>query len=333
MIKIDCPPILFLIYNRPDTTKRVFESIKKAKPTKLYIASDGPRTNKENEEKRCDETKQIVENIDWECDVHRLYRTKNLGCGKAIREAITWFFSFETEGIILEDDCVPSQSFYPFCLKMLEMYNNDKKVMMISGNNPISTITNNSNDYHFLKWPHIWGWATWKDRWELYDNNLTDWPKFNINFAKDKYYNKAPIFREWASQTLDSVYLKGDKTTWSWKWAYTMLIRNGVTIVPNKNLIDNIGNEGEHGNGCISNLQNIGFDDMDIDTIKKESLIKCNQRLEIIRMNLYIKTTHPGIRKIVYPLYIIGIILRKCGLFPKHTNLHPITIFQKLINH
>ena len=128
-------PILFVIFNRPDTTKRVFESIRKIRPAKFYIAADGPRPTKEGESKLCEETRNITEDIDWPCEVHRKYSEQNLGCKKGVSSAITWFFDNVEEGVILEDDCLPDPSFFSFCEELLSKYRNTDKVKMISGDN------------------------------------------------------------------------------------------------------------------------------------------------------------------------------------------------------
>ena len=162
--------ILFLIFNRPEETKRVFESIKEAKPSKLYLASDGPRSHVIDEEKIVSEVKLNVLNaIDWDCEVKTLFREKNLGCKIAVSEAISWFFDHEDQGIILEDDCLPSQSFYRFCEELLNIYKNDLRIWHISGDNFQNGIARSEESYYYSKFSHVWGWATWKDRWQHYD--------------------------------------------------------------------------------------------------------------------------------------------------------------------
>ena len=128
-------PVLFLIFNRPDVTQRVFEAIRKAKPPRLYVAADGPRIGKEGEEENCTLTRKIIEQVDWDCEVKKLFREKNLGCKIAVSSAIDWFFENEEEGIILEDDCLPDQSFFPFCGELLAYYRTNDKVMHLSGDN------------------------------------------------------------------------------------------------------------------------------------------------------------------------------------------------------
>jgi hypothetical protein len=165
-------PILFLIFNRPDTTKAVFESIKSIKPLKLYIAADGARGNKLGEDLLVEETRAIIQSVDWECEVKTLFRKENLGCKVAVSSAIDWFFENEEQGIILEDDCLPDASFYGFCENLLDYYKNDERVFHISGNNFQDGIIRGDGSYYFSKYNHSWGWATWRRVWKTYDVNM-----------------------------------------------------------------------------------------------------------------------------------------------------------------
>ncbi len=144
-------PVLFLIFNRPDTTAKVFEAIREARPPKLYIAADGPRPNRAGEKDRCEVTRAIATQVDWPCEVKKLFRDENLGCGKAVSEAITWFFENEPEGIILEDDILPHPDFFPYCDEMLEKYRDNDRVGIISGHNHIYRDLNRESSYGFLR--------------------------------------------------------------------------------------------------------------------------------------------------------------------------------------
>ncbi|CEN43422.1 conserved hypothetical protein [Capnocytophaga canis] len=234
-------PILFLIFNRPDTTLRVFEEIKKIKPSYLYVACDGARKEREGEEERVKNTRDVViKNIDWECEVKTLFREENLGCREAVSSAITWFFDNEEMGIILEDDCLPSQSFFPFCEELLSRYRDDTRVWLVGGTNFLSEVTSkNEESYYFSKYDRSWGWASWRRAWENYDKEMKNWPKIK----KEKYlenilYSKkeADIF----TREFDAVY-EGKIDTWDYQWLYTILINSGKSIIPNVNLISNIG--------------------------------------------------------------------------------------------
>ncbi|MCS7029805.1 MAG: nucleotide-diphospho-sugar transferase, partial [Bacteroidia bacterium] len=184
--------VLFLVFKRLDTTKKVFEVIRKAKPPRLYIAADGPRDWVEGEAEKVKMVREyLMNNIDWDCEVKTLFRDKNLGCGRAVSEAITWFFEHEEMGIILEDDTVPSLSFFWFCEELLKKYKDDKRIGMISGNNFQDGIKRGDGDYYFSIYNHIWGWATWRDRWEGYDFELDSFK--DDKFIEELFVNKKAI--------------------------------------------------------------------------------------------------------------------------------------------
>ena len=166
-------PILFLIFNRPDTTKRVFESIRSIKPAKLYIAADGDRKDKVGEDLLCKDTRSIIDLIDWECEIKTLFRPENLGCKIAVSSAIDWFFENEEQGIILEDDCLPNESFYIYCETLLNYYAFNERIMHISGNNFQDGMMRGNGSYYFSNYNHIWGWASWKRAWKAYNVDLS----------------------------------------------------------------------------------------------------------------------------------------------------------------
>ena len=227
-------PILFIIFNRFQTTEKVFETIRKYQPRELFIAADGPRKDKPGEKERCEEVKKIVENIDWLCDVKKLYRKNNLGCKLAVSGAIDWFFENVEKGIILEDDCLPSTSFFRFCEEMLEKYKNDERIFTISGDKFICGKVPDS--YYFSRYVHLWGWATWRRAWKKYDvnmNNLKDISEINIP-------NNTFLERPFWENTFKSVF-SGQVDTWDYQWVYTQFKFRGLSICPSTNLVKNIG--------------------------------------------------------------------------------------------
>jgi hypothetical protein len=232
-------PILFIIFNRPDTTIRVFNEIKKIKPTKLYIVSDGPRLNKIGEKEKCEETRKIIDLIDWQCQVFKNYSDINLGCQKRVSSGIDWFFKNEEQGIIIEDDCLPNNSFFRFCEEMLEKYKDNERIGMISGDNFQFGKVKNEYDYYFSKYSHIWGWATWRRAWEKYDVNLTNWPEIRKNNGLRKVFVSKKDIYYWSS-IFNDVY-NGKIDTWDYQWSFTCFLNNYLSIMPTKNLISNIG--------------------------------------------------------------------------------------------
>ncbi|WP_044212784.1 hypothetical protein [Flammeovirga sp. OC4] len=233
-------PILFLIFNRPDTTSKVFSRIKEVKPKKLFIAADGPRNDKVGEEELCEKTRKLViDNIDWDCEVQTLLREGNLGCGKAVSSAITWFFENVEEGIILEDDCYPSISFFYFCSNLLEYHRDDEKIFNICGTTFYSTKENKNQDYYFTSYTHIWGWATWKNRWAKYSYDMIGYPLEIENIVRRKKLDREQEY--YLRYIFDSVYNKSYKSTWDYQFIFSFLKSDALCIKPYKNLITNIG--------------------------------------------------------------------------------------------
>lgn len=232
-------PILFTIFNRPDTTKRVFEAIRKIKPKKLYIAADGPRRNKEGEEKLCEETRKTTENIDWPCEVYRKYSEINLGCKVGASSAHDWFFENVEEGIILEDDDLPDPSFFYFCQELLIKYRNADKVKMISGDNFQFSKKYGNASYYFSNFPHIWGWATWRRAWQEYDIEMKTYPEFKKNNRIADIFKDKKVQKYWIG-LFDKLYAN-KIDTWDGQWVYSIYSNNGVAILPNVNLVTNIG--------------------------------------------------------------------------------------------
>lgn len=179
-------PILLIIFKRPDTTQIVFDQLRKVKPKTLYVFADGPRKNRIGEEEKCKLAREIIESVDWECNIKKNYNEENLGCKKAVSNAITWFFENEEQGIILEDDVVPNKSFFNFTSSLLEHYRYNSKVMYISGNNFLGNKTNVNGSYYFSIYPHIWGWATWRRAWKLFDRDIKDFPAYKSKKTNSK---------------------------------------------------------------------------------------------------------------------------------------------------
>ncbi len=224
-------PILFLIFNRPEPAFQVFEQIKKIQPKCLYIAADGPRKDKKGEAVLCIKTRAVVQQIDWDCEVKTLFREENLGCGNAVYSAINWFFDDVEQGIILEDDCLPDLSFFPFCETLLNRYKGDSDVMHISGTNSQFGRIVGDGSYYFSKFARIWGWATWRRAWEKID--------FDLNNL-DNYLDKEKGISDYWKENL--INTKNGKTdTWDFQWIFTVWLLNGKTISPNVSLVRNIG--------------------------------------------------------------------------------------------
>jgi len=234
-------PVLFLVFNRPETTKQVFEAIRKAKPPKLFVAADGPRPDKPGEEEKCEQVRKIIERgIDWDCEVYKLYRDKNLGCKIAVSSAITWFFENVEMGIILEDDCLPSLSFFWFCEELLERYRDDLRIWHISGNNfHFGWKRDSDYSYYFGGiYGSIWGWATWRNRWKHYSVDMKNYDEVKTKGYLENCYDGSNAVK---SRINDFECARYGLDTWDFQWVYTRWINNGLTIIPIVNLVKNIG--------------------------------------------------------------------------------------------
>jgi len=277
-------PVLFLIFNRPDTTQKVFNAIRQAKPKQLFIAADGPRPDKEGEIEKCQKARQIATSVDWDCEVKTLFRDKNLGCKIAVSSAIDWFFENVEEGIILEDDCLPSQSFFWFCQELLKYYRDDTRIMHISGDNFQFGKTRGEGSYYFSKYAHIWGWATWKRAWKCYDVNMKNFGNF---FKSNQVINIFSIKQQqkyWMN-IFQRVY-DGKIGTWDYQWTYTCFINNGLCIMPNVNLVLNIGfsKEAFHtkdGNSIFSKMEA-----KEITEIRHPEFVLVDQKADLLTSKL-----------------------------------------------
>jgi len=235
-------PLLMIAFNRPEKTQRVFEAVRAAAPRRLYVAADGPRPHVPSDADRCAHTRTLLENVDWPCEVQRLYQTSNLGCKRGVGSAIDWFLAHEESGIILEDDCVPSPAFFPFCAELLERYRESPEVMMIAGHNPLGHWERSEASYVFTRTTPIWGWATWRRAWAQYDAAMARWDESEARAVVRS--RMPPTEYRITSQRFDSVY-EGRLDTWDFGWAFAMLLNNGVSVMPTGNLVSNIGFDSE----------------------------------------------------------------------------------------
>jgi len=240
-------PVLFLIFNRPDNTSEVFESIKQARPKKLFVAADGPRDGKQGEFENCQQAKTIATSVDWNCEVRTLFREKNLGCKLAVSSGINWFFEHVENGIILEDDCNPNLSFFGFCQQMLSYYDNDARIMMICGTNylPVEISAKITNSYFFSNYYPIWGWATWKRAWRLYDVKMKGWDEFKETHQLSWLFSSYKIAAYYQSMF---ELIRNGFDTWDIQWWFTCISQSGLSVIPKYNLVSNIGITGTHSN-------------------------------------------------------------------------------------
>jgi hypothetical protein len=250
-------PVLFLIFNRPDTTQLVFNEIRKAKPAQLFVAADGPRKDRPDDRENCRNAREIIRQVDWNCNVSTLFRDENHGCKRGVSSAIDWFFSQVEEGIILEDDCVPDQSFFPFCQELLERYRDDERVMMISGDNFQCGTKRTDYSYYFSHYALLWGWATWRRSWNNYDVSMNLWPVIRDGNWLMDIFNDRNIVQYW-NRILEDTY--NDKIdTWDYQWGFSCWVQGMLCIMPHTNLISNIGfgQDATHTNDVKSPFANM----------------------------------------------------------------------------
>ena len=233
-------PVLFLIFNRPDTTQQVFSAIREAKPPRLYVAGDGPRPEQSNEDEICELVRSIATNVDWDCEVKTLFQDQNLGCRLAVSQAIAWFFENEPEGIILEDDCLPSQSFFWFCQELLEDFRQDKQVGAICGFYSNELDYKPSASYFVSRYLRVWGWAGWRRSFEGYDANLKNLIENNNTWQSKMFNHKDVLLKNYFQQMFDQV-ANGEIDTWDTQLQYLLWQKKQRVVVSSKNLIQNIG--------------------------------------------------------------------------------------------
>jgi hypothetical protein len=234
-----CPPCLLIVFNRAKATRQVMEAIRAARPTRLYVAADGPR-DRPGERELCEETRRIALAVDWPCEVRTLLRETNHGCRVGVSAAIDWFFEHEEEGVILEDDCLPLASFFPYCAELLERYRDDKRVMTISGCNFQDGRAVTSHSYYFSRYMHCWGWASWRRAWTLYDRDMAQWPEFDAEGGLRSWSGGDELFeRHW--RRIFERMRRREIDTWDYQWLFTCWAQGGLTCAPAENLVQNLG--------------------------------------------------------------------------------------------
>lgn len=245
MVENKKAPVIFIIYNRPGFTKLSFDSIRAYKPDRLYIIADGPKNEQDNI--LCQKAREVIKTVDWDCEINKNFAEENMGCGKRVSSGITWAFNTCDRAIILEDDCIPNLSFFRFCEELLQYYNEDHRIGMVSGNSIIDPNKLNYS-YYFSNFFHIWGWATWKRAWDNFDLSINKWPTLK---KTDLILNKvrSTFYADKWNEIFDRVY-KGDIDTWAYPLVLKFWENNHLSIVPKYNLVSNIGftNSATHTN-------------------------------------------------------------------------------------
>jgi hypothetical protein len=236
-------PVVIIFFNRPEATRVVFRAVAEVKPRKLLLVADGPRSFRPGEAALCSEARRIATRVDWPCEVLTNFSETNLGCQQRVISGLDWVFSKVESAIILEDDCLPQQSFFFFCQEMLTRYRGDTRIGMISGINFVAPRMMMEYSYYFSRIFHTWGWATWRSAWQHYDRYLREWPTIKRNEVLREVYPRDRDFEYWTN-IFDRMHggIHGPATTtWDYQWFYTNLISNRLSIVPKVNMVTNIG--------------------------------------------------------------------------------------------
>jgi hypothetical protein len=230
-------PVAFIIFNRPEVTERVFGVIAQERPRTLLVVADGPRTDEEAD--KCKRTRAVIDRVDWPCDVRTNFAEKNLGLRQRVGGGLTWVFSQVEEAIVLEDDCLPDPSFFPFCDELLARYRDDERVFLVTGTNPCAAHSPRDHGYHFSRYGSIWGWASWRRAWRHFDDEMRGWPEFKSRGLLRGVFD-APDEIEYWTTAFDRMFAR-PVASWAYQWFFARLSQSGLSAVSNVNLVSNIG--------------------------------------------------------------------------------------------
>ncbi|MFN0112723.1 MAG: glycosyltransferase family 2 protein [Blastocatellia bacterium] len=267
-------PVALIIFNRPDTTELVFDAIRQARPPKLFVIADAPRANRVGEAEKCREARAIIERVDWDCEVLTNYAEQNLGCQRRISSGLDWVFDQTEEAIILEDDCLPHQSFFPYCEELLARYRDDDRVMHIGGTNYQFGRRRFPYSYYFSRYNHCWGWASWRRAWRHFDVEMKLWPELRDNGLLKDLLQDTRATADW-QRAFQMVYEKRIDS-WAYCWTLSCWAQSGLSVLPSVNLISNIGfgAEGSHTLNRHSKFANMRVADVGLPLIHPPFVIR-----------------------------------------------------------
>lgn len=242
-------PVSLHIFNRPDLTRLVFERIRQYAPEVLFVVADGPREGRSKDVENCRATRAIIDEVDWKCEVVKNYSDINLGGYKRNSSGLNWLFDTVDEAIILEDDCVPHSTFFTFCEEMLARYRDDNRIGVICGNNFLPNTPYGRYSYFYSTYPLLWGWAGWKRAWNLIDPELKGWPEFRELGLQHVFPDRR--LRKYWDYIFQSIVEGRLKPAWDYHFMLMCFMQNMLAIVPNVNLVSNIGFDGR-GSHCVN---------------------------------------------------------------------------------
>ena len=234
-------PVLLVVWRRPHELRQVIKAVRSVAPSRIFVACDGPNHQRLGEAEKVAATRQVIEQeIDWPCDIKRLYSDVNQGCRLGVSRAINWFFEEVEEGIILEDDCVPHPDFFTYCSIMLDRYRSDTRVWCVSGNNFLDADWSGDGDYFFSQIPMSWGWASWRSRWNFYDSDLHLWP-LTKKYSVLQSLMPDSLMRSYWTSIWEKLWTRDTPDSWAYRWAFTCVVNRGLTVLPKVNLVQNVG--------------------------------------------------------------------------------------------
>ncbi len=240
-------PVAFIIFNRPESTRKVFATIRAARPQQLFVIADAPRADRPEDVAKCAATRAIIEEVDWDCEVFKNYADRNLGCGRRPASGLDWVFAEVETAIILEDDCLPDPTFFRFCTELLARYRDDSRIAHISGNNFQFGQQRGEASYFYSRYTHHWGWATWRRAWQHFDYDITNWPELRSTDWLTTLLDTPAAVANW-QQIFDRVYAHDKTHIWDYQWTFACWQQQGLCILPQVDLVTNIGfdPEGTH---------------------------------------------------------------------------------------
>ena len=299
-------PVAFIIFNRPDLTERVFATIARARPDKLFVIADGPRPGFDGDLERCAAARAIVEKVDWPCDVSRNYSEINLGCARRCATGLQWVFEQVDEAIILEDDCMPAPAFFPYCEELLARYCSDERVMHISGNQLVPPRSPTPFSYSFSRYPLSWGWATWRRAFRHYDYQIALWPRLRESrWLSDMLGGDERAVALW-TRIFDVHFASIDNvTTWDFQWVFACWVQSGLCILPNVNLVSNLGfgAGASHTTNATDRLANLPAGELRFPLRHPDHLVRDMERDTLIFQEIFPPEIRPS---------LLGRLRRRC---------------------
>ncbi|MEM1223325.1 MAG: nucleotide-diphospho-sugar transferase [Verrucomicrobiota bacterium] len=232
--------LLLIHFNRPDVTRRQVDALRTIAPKRVWVLCDAPRPDRVGEDKKVDEVRSILDALPWDCEVHKLYREENLGVRENISTGLSWFLNECKEGIILEDDCIPSESFFRFVVEALERYRDDVRVFTVSGYTGLDSDLPIEESYCYSNYFSCWGWATWKRSWDCYDESMTaftDQEKWKAICARLHPSIRQHLYWKYIFGRV----VAGKVDSWAYRFLLSMWSHHGYAVTPKRNLIENIG--------------------------------------------------------------------------------------------